>query len=111
MQPLRGRPGCAARPWALGCNSCGVDQGALRDVWAAQDKEPRKLAHVLSDETYSLRDLVQSGKMTMLNTAGLHKKLDIKGVSLNDMYFKSWDKDYLDKIVDSFKANGRAITC
>jgi len=83
----------------------------LRDAWGAGDREPRKLAHVLSDETYSLRDLVQSGKMTMLNTAGLHKKLDIKGVSLNDMYFKSWDKDYLDKIVDSFKANDRVITC
>ena len=83
----------------------------LRDVWAAQDKQPRKLAHMLSDETYSLRELVQSGKMTLLNTAKLHRKLDIKGVSLNDMFFKSWDKDYLDKILDSFKANDRAITC
>jgi sugar phosphate isomerase/epimerase len=83
----------------------------LRDVWAAQDKKPRKLVHMLSDETYSLRSLVQSGKMTLLNTAKLHKKLDIKGVSLNDMFFKSWDKDYLDKILDSFKANDRVITC
>src|SRR5947209_1352564 len=83
----------------------------LRGVWAAQDKQPRKLAHVLSDETYSLRSLVKAGKMTMLNTARLHKKLDIKGVSLNDMFFKSWDKDYLDKILDSFKSNDRVITC
>ncbi|HZU37254.1 MAG TPA: sugar phosphate isomerase/epimerase family protein [Gemmataceae bacterium] len=83
----------------------------LRQVWAADDKQPRKLAHCLSDETYSLRDLILGGKLTLLTAAALHKKLDIKGVSLNDMYFKSWDKAYLDKILDSFKANDRVITC
>ncbi len=83
----------------------------LRDVWAAENHQPRKLAHVLSDETYSLRTLILRGKLDLLKAAGFHKDLDIRGVSLNDMYFPSWDKAYLDKVHDSFKANDRVITC
>jgi sugar phosphate isomerase/epimerase len=69
------------------------------------------LAHVLSNETYSLRDRIAAGQLTLLTAAEFHKELNIKGVSLNDMYFESWEKDYLDKILDSFKANDRVITC
>jgi sugar phosphate isomerase/epimerase len=83
----------------------------VRDVWAAGDKEPRPLAHVLSDETYSLRDRIRAGKMTLLTAALFHKELDIKGVSLNDLYFQAWDKAYLDQIKDSFTTHGRIITC
>ncbi len=83
----------------------------LRDLWARAEREPRQLAHVLSDEAYSLRDRIAAGKLTLLTAAAFHKDLDIKGVSLNDMYFKSWDRDYLDQIKDSFRANGRVITC
>jgi sugar phosphate isomerase/epimerase len=84
----------------------------LRDVWAAGDKdEPRPLAHVLSDETYSLRELIKEGRLDLLTAAEFHKGLNIKGVSLNDLYFKSWDRDYLDRIKESFKANDRVITC
>jgi sugar phosphate isomerase/epimerase len=84
----------------------------LRNVWAASDKEePRPLAHLLSDETYSLRDLIRDGKFDLLTAAAFHKDLDIKGVSLNDLYFKSWDKDYLDRIKESFRTNDRVITC
>lgn len=82
-----------------------------RDVWAAAAKKPRALAHVLSNETYGLRDSFSSGKLTLLGAAELHKELGIRGVSLNDLYFKSWDKDYLGQIVQSFKASGRVITC
>src|SRR2546421_8726696 len=83
----------------------------LGRVWAGQDGEPRKLAHLLSNETYSLRTLFAAGKMTLLTTAGFHKQLGIKGVSLNDMFFRSWDKSYLDRIRESFKASGRVVTC
>jgi sugar phosphate isomerase/epimerase len=83
----------------------------LRDVWAAADKEPRPLAYMLSNETYSLRDRIRAGQLSLLTAAAFHKEVDIKGVSLNDLYFKSWDKDYLDQIKDSFQANGRVITC
>lgn len=81
------------------------------EVLAAENNGPRQLAHVLSNETYSFRDLISAGKLSLLTAAEFHKKLDIKGVSLNDMYFESWEKDYLDKILDSFKANHRSITC
>jgi sugar phosphate isomerase/epimerase len=83
----------------------------LGDVWAAADRKPRKLAHVLSDETYSLRELIAQRKLSLLTAAAFHKKLDIKGVSLNDLYFDSWDRDYLDKIKQSFHDNDRIITC
>jgi sugar phosphate isomerase/epimerase len=83
----------------------------LGDVWAAADRKPRKLAHVLSDETYSLRELIGQGKLSLLTSAAFHKKLGIRGVSLNDMFFKSWDKDYLDKIKQTFQDNDRVLTC
>ena len=80
-------------------------------VSAAENNGPRQLAHVLSNETYSFRDMISAGKLSLLTAAEFHKKLNIKGVSLNDMYFESWEKDYLDKILDSFKAHDRVITC
>jgi sugar phosphate isomerase/epimerase len=83
----------------------------LRDLQAAEGKEPRPLAHVLSDETYSLRTLIGAGKLSLLTAAEYHKDLNIKGVSLNDLYFPTWDKAYLDKVRETFKANERVITC
>ena len=77
----------------------------------AKDK-PQRLRHVLSNESYSLRSEFAAGRLTMLNIAEFHKNtLGIRGVSLNDIYFKSWDESYLRQIVDSFKANDRIITC
>ena len=81
------------------------------ELSAAENNEPRKLAHVLSNETYSFRDLIGAEKLNLLTAAEFHKKLNIKGVSLNDMYFQSWENNYLDKILESFKANDRIITC
>jgi sugar phosphate isomerase/epimerase len=82
----------------------------VRQIWARQAKEPRPLVHCLSNETYSLRALYGAGKITHHTTAEFHRDLKIKGVSLNDIYFKSWDKDYLDKILETFKAAERSIT-
>ena len=86
--------------------------GALsnRAAWAA--KSPHRLRHTLSNESYSLRDEIRAGRVNMLNVAEFHRKeLGIRGVSLNDMFFKSWDEEYLKQIVESFKANDRIITC
>jgi sugar phosphate isomerase/epimerase len=83
----------------------------LHQVWAAQNKEPKKLVHCLSNETYSFRTLYAENKVTHHTIAEFHKGLNIRGVSLNDLYFKSWDKEYLDKILETFKANDRKITC
>jgi len=84
---------------------------SLKQVFAKQAKEPKALVHCLSNETYSLRALYGQKKITHHTTAEFHKDLKIKGVSLNDMYFESWDKAYLDKILETFKAADRWITC
>ena len=83
----------------------------LRQIWAAQSREPKTLIHCLSNETYSFRKLYGDGKLTHHTVAEFHKDINIRGVSLNDLYFKSWEKDYLDKIIDTFKAHDRKITC
>lgn len=82
-----------------------------RAAHAGAAARPRALAHVLSNESYSLRDMFKAGQLTLLSAAELHERLGIRGVSLNDRFFASWDKDYLDKILASFKAHHRVITC
>ena len=83
-----------------------------RQIWAAvQDKEPKKLIHCLSNETYSFRKLYGEAKLSHHTVAEFHQNLNIRGVSLNDLYFKSWDKDYLEKILETFKLHDRKITC
>jgi sugar phosphate isomerase/epimerase len=83
----------------------------FRHIWAAQANAPKELAHCLSNETYSFRKLYADGKITHHTVAQFHKDLNIRGVSLNDLYFMSWDKDYLDKILEGFKVHDRKITC
>jgi len=86
-----------------------ADTISNRRAWAA---EPHRLRHVLSNETYSLRDEIRTGKLSLLTAAEFYKNtLGIRGVSLNDMYFKSWDEGYLRQIVESMKANDRVVTC
>src|SRR5579872_856427 len=85
---------------------------STRVARAAADKKPRPLRHVLSDETYSLRDLIDAGRLTLLTVAEFHKnELNIRGISLNDLYFRSWERGYLDQIRESIKANDRVVTC
>jgi len=98
------------RQFLAGGLALATSDVTLRQIWAAQGKEPKPLIHCLSNETYSLRDLYGQKKLDHHTTAAFHKELNIKGVSLNDIYFKSWDKDYLDKILESFKAADRRIT-
>jgi len=63
----------------------------------------------LSCETYSLRNYIRQGKYDLISVSRLMKELNIKGVALNDMFFKSWDKPYLDQIKKSAKDNGITI--
>src|SRR6185295_16119172 len=93
---------------AAGAAGFALASSGLR---AAQGKEPRPLVHCLSNETYSLRALYGQKKLDHHTVAAFHKELNIRGVSLNDIYFQSWEKDYLDKILETFKANERRITC
>jgi sugar phosphate isomerase/epimerase len=66
--------------------------------------------NILSCETYSVRQLIKDGKLTLETAPALYKSLGIKGMALNDLYFKSWDDAYLDKIKAIAKQEGRIIT-
>src|SRR4051812_25633856 len=93
----------------LGAATLATGSLTTREVWA---KSPGRLRHVLSNETYSLRDEIGAGRLSLLTAAEFHKnRLGIRGVSLNDTYFKSWEKSYLDQILESFRANERVVTC
>ena len=63
--------------------------------------------NVLACETYSLNGLFSSGQMTLEKFPELMKELGIKGISLNDIYFKSWEPEYLQKVKDAIERNGR----
>src|SRR5689334_5835161 len=83
--------------------------GAPREVEA---KSPARMRHVLSNETYSLSDAIGAGRISLLTAAEFYKNtLGIRGMSLNDMYFASWEKSYLDQIRESVRANDRVVTC
>src|SRR5438445_4963 len=43
-------------------------------AWAGADRKPRPLRHMLSNETYSLRDEIAAGKVSLLTAAEFFKK-------------------------------------
>jgi len=57
-------------------------------------------------ETYSIRDYLGSGKIELVQVPSLLKESGIQGVVWNDMFFKSWDKPYLDKLKKAAAQNG-----
>src|SRR6266849_5425996 len=71
---------------------------------AEQDKKPTV---ILGCETYSLRDLFGKGKLTLEQVPALYRDLDIQGISWNDMFFKSWDTEYLGSLKRAAKDTGR----
>jgi sugar phosphate isomerase/epimerase len=60
-------------------------------------------------ETYSLRDYMSQGKYDYISVMKLMKELGIKGITLNDIWMKSYDKAYLDQIKQAAKENGIII--
>jgi len=63
----------------------------------------------LACETYSLRDYIAQGKYDFISVMKLMKELGIKGIALNDIWMKSYDKPYLDQIKQAAKENGVII--
>lgn len=82
----------------------------FRQVWSAQAREPRKLLHCLSNEAYSFNRLFEEKRLNLSSIAELHQSLDIRGVSVHENYFESWEKDYLDRILETFKRHERHLT-
>jgi sugar phosphate isomerase/epimerase len=83
---------------------------ALAAAATAQDVKLRG-GNILSAETYSFRDLVRAGKLDMPGVPAFYKELGIKGISYNDMYFKSLDDEFLDRVKAEVKKHGRVVTC
>ncbi len=65
---------------------------------------------LISCESYSLRELIGSGQLTLLTFPAFVKNLGITGVTLNDMFFESWDKDYLDRLKQAVADAGCVVT-
>lgn len=72
--------------------------------------EEGKKMPILSCETYSLRDLMDSGKLDYLTVPKLLKDLGIPGICYNSIWMKSYDKPYLDSIKKACKDAGIKIT-
>lgn len=73
-------------------------------ITAAEAKRPSKA--FIACETYSLRNYMNEGKYDYVTVMPLMKELGIKGVTLNDIWLKSFDEEYLDTIKQSAKENG-----
>ncbi len=78
---------------------------------ALADDPPLRGGNTLSCETYSFRELIRAGKLDMLSAPEFYKELGIKGISYNDMFFKSLDDDYVDQVKAAVKKADRVVTC
>ena len=78
---------------------------------ALADDPPLRGGNLLSCETYSFREIIRAGKLDMLAVPEFYKELGIIGISYNDMFFKSFDDDYVDQIKAAVKKADRIVTC
>jgi sugar phosphate isomerase/epimerase len=80
---------------------------------AAASGQDAKLrgGNILAAETYSFRSLIRSGELDMLSVPEFYRKLGIKGISYNDMYFKTLDDEHLDQVKAAVKKAGRVVVC
>lgn len=66
--------------------------------------------NILACETYSFRELIRTGKLDMTTIPEFYKGLGIKGISFNDMFFKSLDDAYIDQVKAAVKKADRVVT-
>jgi L-ribulose-5-phosphate 3-epimerase len=72
---------------------------------------PLRGGNILACETYSYRELINSGKLDLVGIPQFYKEQGIKGISFNDMFFKTLDDAYLDQIAAAVKKADRVVTC
>ncbi len=65
---------------------------------------------ILSCETYSFRDKLLQGELTVEAAPAFYRKLGIRGISINARYIKSWDSASLDRIKKAIHDEGRILT-
>jgi sugar phosphate isomerase/epimerase len=66
--------------------------------------------NILSCETYSYRQLIKAGKLDMTTVPEFYKQEGIKGISYNDMFFKSIDDATIDQVIVAVKKADRVVT-
>ncbi|HZS50657.1 MAG TPA: sugar phosphate isomerase/epimerase family protein [Bryobacterales bacterium] len=85
--------------WLLLASLAGAEDARLRG------------GNLLGCETYSFRSLIRAGKLDPLTVPELYRKLGIRGISYNDIFFKSFDDDYVDRVKAAAKKANRTIFC
>ena len=83
---------------------------ALATLVSAQDAKLRG-GNILACETYSFRDMIREGKLDMTTIPAFYKEQGIKGISYNDMFFKTVDDAFIDQVKAAVKKADRAVTC
>ncbi len=66
---------------------------------------------IIGNCTYSVRDYLRSGEMDLLDFPAFNADLGIFALEYNDMFFESWDEDYLTAIKSSAEDAGCHIQC
>jgi sugar phosphate isomerase/epimerase len=82
----------------------------LCSLGAAEDAKLRG-GNLLACETYSYRQLIKDGKLDMTTVPAFYKEQGIKGISYNDMFFKTLDDAFLDQVNAAVKKADRIVTC
>ncbi len=82
----------------------------LASLAVAEDAKLRG-GNMLACETYSYRQLIRDGKLDMTTIPAFYKEQGIKGISYNDMFFKTLDDAYLDQVKAAVKKAGRVVSC
>ena len=83
---------------------------ALGALASAQDAKLRG-GNTLACETYSFREMIRVGKLDMTTIPAFYKEQGIKGISYNDMFFKTVDDAFLDQVKAAVKKADRVVTC
>ncbi|MGC9316988.1 MAG: sugar phosphate isomerase/epimerase family protein [Armatimonadota bacterium] len=66
---------------------------------------------VIGNCTYSVRDYLRGGEMDLLEFAAFNAELGIEALEYNDMFFETWDEDYLEQVRQSAEDAGCYIQC
>ncbi len=66
---------------------------------------------IIGNATYSVRDYLRSGEMDLLEFPTFCAELGIRALEYNDMFFESWDDEYLAQVRQSAAEAGCYIQC
>jgi len=66
---------------------------------------------IIGNCTYSVRNYLREGEMDLMDFPAFNAELGIEALEYNDMFFESWDDDYLAAIKKSAEDAGCYIQC